>query len=386
MKKRLLFVGNSFGHGGMTTAFLSLADFLEAHGYDVKVLLNYRVDQFTTAIPRRYVIGYAWRWKISNSFLRHLVKFFYCLVGWEVYFKFARRYRHDVLVVYGLIYDAIWVGYSKKPSIGFLHLKALTGGEKARFPYSLYSNSVHAWRQKCDVVAGVAPDVVEAGRRIFQLKSEPILLPNLFDMDSVVACAGEFNVPRTADACKIVCVARVAEQKGILRLIRAVHNAICHTNRKLHLQIIGGADAGYGESCEQLVRDLGIDGIIEFLGHKDNPFPYVKNADLLVLPSLNEGFGLVIWEALTLSVPVLVTDCGGTAYATNYGEWGRLVANSDDAFEKGLLEYLRDSHCCDPKCGFDAVHRRIRAIDKENRDHILSVFSGLVEKAHQVDD
>lgn len=95
------------------------------------------------------------------------------------------------------------------------------------------------------------------------------------------------------------------EIKGYWHLIKAFAWA-----RKLvpnsHLMIIGDGDF---IECKQLARELNLEQDIYFTGVQKNPYPYLKQASIYVLSSINEGFPNAIIEALALSIPVIATDC-----------------------------------------------------------------------------
>lgn len=63
------------------------------------------------------------------------------------------------------------------------------------------------------------------------------------------------------------------------------------------------------QQIKDLVSSLGLDDKVKFIGFHNNPYPYIKNAKVMVLSSKFEGFGLVIAEALVLDTPVISTDC-----------------------------------------------------------------------------
>ncbi|MFT5350513.1 MAG: glycosyltransferase involved in cell wall biosynthesis [Gammaproteobacteria bacterium] len=71
---------------------------------------------------------------------------------------------------------------------------------------------------------------------------------------------------------------------------------------------------GSGSQREQLLKQIeqmGINERVHLFGHVDNPYQYLARCELFISASENEGFSLVIVEALALAVPVISTDCTG---------------------------------------------------------------------------
>lgn len=100
----------------------------------------------------------------------------------------------------------------------------------------------------------------------------------------------------------------VNEQKRIDLLLSAVSMLTRRPGMvPFRLLIVGsGMDL---KKLEKQTTDLEISSIVQFLGEKENPFPYFKVARTFVLPSDFEGFGIVIIEAMACGVPVIATDC-----------------------------------------------------------------------------
>ncbi len=70
---------------------------------------------------------------------------------------------------------------------------------------------------------------------------------------------------------------------------------------------------GSGEERARLVAEARkdkVDGVVEFVGHASDVLPHLSSADVLLVPSAYEGYGLVIIEALAAGVPVIATDVG----------------------------------------------------------------------------
>ena len=83
--------------------------------------------------------------------------------------------------------------------------------------------------------------------------------------------------------------------------------AYAKTDQSMPLLLLG--QGKYKNDIEELVKSLNIEDKVIFLGFQENPFPYIKHAQLKILTSDREGFALVIAEALVLDTPVISTDC-----------------------------------------------------------------------------
>ena len=95
--------------------------------------------------------------------------------------------------------------------------------------------------------------------------------------------------------------------------------------------------------AENEARALGVDRSVYFLGRLDSVAPLLAGADLFLLPSQNESFGLSALEALASGVPVIATNTGGIVEVVRDGETGMLCPVGDvEAMARGALEILRD--------------------------------------------
>ncbi|MBI2208870.1 glycosyltransferase [Candidatus Woesearchaeota archaeon] len=135
----------------------------------------------------------------------------------------------------------------------------------------------------------------------------------------------------------ILFVGHLVERKGIKYLIHAMSN-ITKKEKNSACYIIG---TGYQEeSLKKLAKDEGLGNCVEFLGQKTNAevADYMNASDLLVLPSLNEGLPVVVYEALSCGTPVVATEVAGTPELVNK-DVGFLVKpkNTEDLQEKIFL-------------------------------------------------
>jgi glycosyltransferase involved in cell wall biosynthesis len=109
---------------------------------------------------------------------------------------------------------------------------------------------------------------------------------------------------------EILCVARLTKQKHLDVLIDAL-KILRERDVNAHLQIVGDGDQR--EFLEHKTRELQLDAQVEFLGMRaqtELPELYAQ-CDAFVLPSVREGMGLVLAEALLCGAPVIATNSGG---------------------------------------------------------------------------
>lgn len=124
-------------------------------------------------------------------------------------------------------------------------------------------------------------------------------------------------------APKIIIVGRLAKVKGHKILLDALKLAL-EKIPKAKLIILGIGDEQ--EHLESYAVKIGVASQVSFLGFKDNPYKYMTQSNVFVLPSLWEGFGHVIVEAMACGVPVIASDCpSGPAEIISNGLNGLLV-------------------------------------------------------------
>ena len=123
-------------------------------------------------------------------------------------------------------------------------------------------------------------------------------------------------------------VGRLEPLKGVDILIRAV--ALADLEPPLHGLIVGGdaADVTERARLQAIARDMGAADRIHFIDavDRDTLAGYYRAADVCVVPSYYESFGLVAVEALACGTPVIATRVGGLQYTVRDGQTGHLIS------------------------------------------------------------
>ncbi|WP_170007318.1 glycosyltransferase [Bacillus fonticola] len=120
----------------------------------------------------------------------------------------------------------------------------------------------------------------------------------------------------------IIGIGRLTRQKDFENLIQAF--SILKSRVDSRLIILGeGKDR---EKLEKLIKDLGLEEYVDLHGFEENPYKFLRNADMFVLSSKYEGLPTVLIEALALKCNIVSTDCpSGPNEILRDGEFGRLV-------------------------------------------------------------
>jgi len=132
-------------------------------------------------------------------------------------------------------------------------------------------------------------------------------------------------------------VCRLEPQKGIKYLLLAM-KTILTKFPEAKLEIVG--TGSLLNELQSLSNKLGISNSIKFLGKFTDVIPFYKRMDIFVLPSLYEGFGIVILEAMAMGIPIIATNVDGIKEVVINGESGILVPPKNPEALANAVNYL----------------------------------------------
>ena len=156
------------------------------------------------------------------------------------------------------------------------------------------------------------------------------------------------------DVRMILFVGRIEPLKGVDTLIRAMSCLkLNDPDHPVHLAIIGGEpDASPQQMSVEMARlqklcdELALDQTVVFLGKRgQDTLPYYYSAaEVLVMPSHYESFGMVALEAMACGTPVIASEVGGLGFLVQNGETGYTIPNGDpDVLCDKLSTILNDA-------------------------------------------
>jgi D-inositol-3-phosphate glycosyltransferase len=151
----------------------------------------------------------------------------------------------------------------------------------------------------------------------------------------------------------VLFVGRIEPLKGVDTLIQAMSCVQLKEERPVHLAIIGGDPAASPQEMsaemarlQKLCDDLAVGQTVVFLGKRDqDKLPYYYSAaELLVMPSHYESFGMVALEAMACGTPVIASEVGGLAYLVRDGETGFTIPDQEPEALCEKIAWLLSDH------------------------------------------
>jgi len=181
-------------------------------------------------------------------------------------------------------------------------------------------------------------------------------------------------------------VGRLQPHKGPDIAIRTVAAAIAHdpvATRDLQLAIVGGpsgTDVGEIDRLMDLIAALGINDRVMFFPPQpqERLADFYAAADVVLVPSRSESFGLVALEAQACGTPVVAARVGGLSFVVEDGRTGFLVDGHDPSeHAQRMLDVLRDASL-QSRLGDEAAHRALRFTWDVTADEVARVYRDIV--------
>lgn len=152
----------------------------------------------------------------------------------------------------------------------------------------------------------------------------------------------------------------------LLEVLKRMNEA----NVFVELRIVG--DGSLRRALEDKVDEYKLRSQVTFFGYQDDPYQFIRDCDLYLQPSISEGFGLAVVEAMGCGIPVIATAVGGVPEIIQDGITGWIVATSDAAL---LAEAVMKALKLEPNLLFEIGKSARKSIESrfEPKQYITEV-------------
>lgn len=177
---------------------------------------------------------------------------------------------------------------------------------KIGFNYS-FARKIYSKFDKIFVVSEQAKDkVIE---NLQPLKDKVEVFYNIVSRNLIREMAEEEGFIDRFDGIRILTVGRISQEKNQAMTIPILAR-LKSDGYNIRWYCIG--DGGkYKEECERLIKSYNLEDSYLILGTKTNPYPYMKDCDIYVQPSLHEGYCITLAEAKCFDNPIIATNFTG---------------------------------------------------------------------------
>jgi N-acetyl-alpha-D-glucosaminyl L-malate synthase BshA len=192
-----------------------------------------------------------------------------------------------------------------------------------------------------DGVTAVSHDLKEDTYKHFDIKNEIRVIPNFVDMNRFKLKAKDHFKKAIAPNNERIVVhtsnfRKVKRTKDVIAIFEKIL-------KKVPAKLLMVGDGPERSICEQLCRDLHVCDHVRFLGKQDAVEEILSIADLFIMPSESESFGLAALEAMACKVPVITSNAGGLPELNVDGVTGYLDAVGDvNAMAHHAIAILED--------------------------------------------
>lgn len=344
MKSNLLIISGPLGGGGAERVLMDFLNNLDYSKYNVDLCLMVNQGILLSEIPKNVSIITLWEkytlyYKIAYRFSKWFKNNF--LFKRIIKQKLTKKYDIEISFLEGMPLKLHALMETKAKKITWVHC------DLYNFHYTNHQFSKGeelAAYNKMDIIVCVSDDALQAFEKRFPTcTTSREVIYNPIDINRILQLADEGKTDEK-QVFTIITVGRLTPPKKIDRIIRLA-SRFKKEDIKAHFQILG--DGELKEELLALRKELEVEDRVEFTGFVKNPYPYIKNVDMMLMCSGFEGFGLVICEAMCLGIPVISTKTAGPTEIIDNDKYGLLCEHDDEAIYLAVKKMMNDEELKD---------------------------------------
>ncbi len=244
--------------------------------------------------------------RASNTFFGKLFNFTKRII--EVY-KFKRKKSIDTTISFLPGPNIINILTRNKDKI-IVSVRANVTRKSNSIYSKIFDRIMKLTYNKSDYVTVVSKAIKEDLINFFHIEDNKIVvINNSYDIEKIVEMSKE-KIPDDEklffSGFNLISIGRLENSKGHFHLIRAFKHVV-YNGYKVKLIIIG--EGSLYEYLQDLITGYEMQDYVHIFGFKNNPYKYLYNSGIFILPSISEGFPNILVEAMICGKPVIASDC-----------------------------------------------------------------------------
>lgn len=336
--KKLLFATYDLNLGGIETSLVTLLQYLmHTKKYEITLVLEKKEGIFLDQLDSEIKI-------IEYTPSNHKCLPYRKLVNLLKRIKFLAKYRNKFdfsasYATYSLMSSFVARNASVNNALwghaDYMHLFGQDEEKVKQFFKQLtvekFKHLIFVSKAACKSFVNIYPE----------MKERVIYLNNLIDGDKINKLKEETIEYSKENRYTFVNVGRHDErQKKLTRIIQASERL---DKEGYSFKVILVGEGTETSLYKELVKEKKLESNIEFVGAKENPYPYMKYADCIILSSDYEGYPVVFLESFVLEKPILTTNISDAKEQIE-GNYGVVVEKSMEAIYEGMKQFITQGY------------------------------------------
>ncbi|MDI6530305.1 glycosyltransferase [Bacillus mycoides] len=363
MKKDVLFVINNLNCGGAEKSLISLLNTMDYSRYNVDLFLFKHEGLFLNKIPKQVnVLEEPSEYQLFDMPIKAAVM--KCLRQGRLDIALSRvcagyifkseknkarceqrvwRYLSKSLQNISKKYD-VAIGYLEKNPVYFC-IDKVNANKKIGFIHTDYDklgmdpNIDMGYFRSLDHIVTVSEECANVLKQRFSIYNDKIGVIHNIVSPSTINKMSQEKVDLERKGVKLVSVGRLSHEKGFDLAIEACKNLV-GDGYEIKWYIIGEGE-GRGK-LEKMIEENHLQDYFLLLGLKENPYPYIREADIYVQPSRFEGKSIAIDEAKILHKPIMVTNFSTAKDQIKNEENGLIIDMDAHSLSEGIKKLIHN--------------------------------------------
>lgn len=360
MKKALIVIDNLYT-GGIASSFLNfLNNLVEYVNCDILIFNGAIPDR--TQIPKKATIlstnnrllmlGCSQKELQGKSFLLAIIRAILVFLARITSGLFARRVvfagyklKENYDIAISFTHDDKWNTFSR--GCNQFILSCVNSKEKATFVHCDFSKfegfdlRYNKLYKKFNHIICVSESCRKSFVKCFSdLDSRSLTIENFTNVERVIKLSNP-PIVYNQNVVNVVSICRISKEKGLFRAAKAFKRIVDNGITNFHWTIVGGGELL--DDFKRTTNDYKLSDYVTLVGEQKNPYQYLVNADIFLLPSYHEAAPMVFGECNVLGVPIISTETVSARELVEARSVGVVCDNTDEGIYRSLKATIENN-------------------------------------------
>lgn len=335
MKKKIVFGITSLDYGGIELSLVDLVNKL-CSKYDITILTLYSGGELIPKINKKVKIEsiYKHKYLSSTSEQRRKIKLKMMIASRTLYYRHLKnKYDIEIAFMEGPMTILFSTPNRNVKKIAWIHTNIAKNKVRGMKKH-LKKGQNNKLYSSFDKIVFSGEIIKEKFEQYYYVDVDSCVIPNYIDISRILkGSRGAYPKEFKKNEKNLLVVTKLEKSKGIDRLL-VIHKRLMIDGYNHKIYIIG--DGPEKKELEKLIEKLNASDTFTLLGKRENPYPYIKHANYIVLTPSSESYGVSVLESLILKKTIISTS---TSVGDRFKDYPNIISVKNN--EENIYEALK---------------------------------------------